>query len=174
MENFSPEFLDVLASNGVSQKFQSDTILFKKNDIDLSPEGGETMIYFVESGILEVFVESYKNTESHNQVMKTLEQGDCLGIFGFFFNQPRNASARVKTESYLLCYKRENFIKLLKKFPNDYERYCMMRDKVLNENDLTSLKMNCYVCNKYYHTYTHCPKVHYVPDKDRIHQSLIY
>jgi hypothetical protein len=67
-----------------------------------------------------------------------------------------------------LSIKREKFINLLKEFPDDYEKFIMIKDKILLENELDFLDVKCYACESKKHLINECNYVHFVPNYTKI------
>ena len=44
----------------------------------------------------------------------------------------------------------------------------MIKDKLLLYNDYEAINKNCFSCRKFNHTIEECPKLHFVPDKEKI------
>ncbi len=62
--------------------------------------------------------------------MKKLAAGDSFGIQQFFTGQSRNFEIRAVEFTTLLTVKRKEFMTLLSDFPEDYEKFCYIRDAV--------------------------------------------
>lgn len=57
--------------------------------------------------------------------------------------------AKAATDCNVFLLKRKNFIQLLKKFPDDYEHYRQMYDKIKINNNLQPLQsVFCNLCKK--------------------------
>lgn len=63
---------------------------------------------------------------------------------------------------YYLC--RADFLEVLKRYPRDYELYCMLRDVITQGVDAQNEQLNCYTCQQPGHFATVCPVTHFVPD----------
>ena len=50
----------------------------------------------------------------------------------------------------------------------------MIKDKLLLYNDYTAINKNCFSCRKFNHTIEECPKLHFVPDKEKIIKKFNY
>ncbi|EWS76666.1 cation channel family protein (macronuclear) [Tetrahymena thermophila SB210] len=65
--------------------------------------------------------------------------------------------------SQLVYFTNEDFINTLKIFPQEYEKYSMLKDNMIFQEKFIDLK--CYCCNQYGHSTDKCPMVHHIPDK---------
>lgn len=50
----------------------------------------------------------------------------------------------------------------------------MIKDKVELNNDFSCINKKCFGCRQFSHIIEQCPKVHYVPNKERIIKTHIY
>lgn len=111
-----------------------------------------------------------------------------FGEFEFFSNCPYLDSA--KSDSFTSVYKisLKNFIQILKMYPEQYvtfeflqnfiiykEKFCFIKDKLLLNNDFTSLSSPCFSCGGETHNFYKCPLTTYAAKKsiliDRVNLS---
>lgn len=64
-----------------------------------------------------------------------LKRGDIIGQQSFFSDNPKSLHAMSKDYSSLLYVDKDNFLKIIKQFPNDYEKFCHLSDKLVIYND---------------------------------------
>lgn len=81
---------------------------------------------------------------------------------------PRTAFAKSIGSTALLKINKREFLKLLKDYPNDYEKFCMIRDHALVNNNYSFFKTKCYNCEKSGHLVNTCPRLHFIPQKEHI------
>ena len=103
-----------------------------------------------------------------HRVFKTLSPHSSFGEFAFITGNPHTFTARSKDCSSLVQINREEFLELLDKFPEDKERFIMIRDSLLFYNDFELSNLKCESCGKANHLIRQCPFVTYSPDKDFI------
>ena len=60
------------------------------------------------------------------QVVATLEDGDCFGEIALMMDRPRNATLRAVTPSVVLTLDRQNFQRLLRDSPRMQERISVL------------------------------------------------
>ena len=63
--------------------------------------------------------------------------------------------------STLLRIKFEDFLEILSYFPEDYHKYCYIRDKINLYNNYNDLVIKCYSCNSSDHIINDCPLLHH-------------
>ncbi|KAL4498459.1 hypothetical protein ABPG72_013265 [Tetrahymena utriculariae] len=136
----------------------------------LQQSQSETAFYIVEKGNIQLYTKCFKYAmeEVTTKPIKELKKGDLFGEFSFFTEKPRCASAKSLGPCSILSIKKKDFIKLLKEFPSDYEIYCQIHDEIVNNDNLNSLQIKCYSCDRYGHITQKCNKVHYQPDKEAV------
>ncbi|KAL4448668.1 hypothetical protein ABPG74_012757 [Tetrahymena malaccensis] len=136
----------------------------------LQQSQSETPFYIVEKGSIQLYTKCFKYAieEVTTKPIKELKKGDLFGELSFFTEKPRCASAKSLGPCSVLSIKKKDFIKLLKEFPSDYEIYCQIHDEIVNNNNLNSLQIKCYSCDRYGHITQKCNKVHYQPDKEAV------
>lgn len=67
----------------------------------------------------------------------------------------------------LYCLPHEKFTEVLKDpdFADDYENYCMLRDKLLHDKVKDEIVTICVSCGSHSHSVDSCPLVTYVPNR---------
>ncbi|EGR33071.1 hypothetical protein IMG5_062490 [Ichthyophthirius multifiliis] len=128
----------------------------------------DNQIYFIEKGKVEICI-NYRNPclrkEKAQTKMYQLTSGDNFGELGFFTGLGRNFTIITQSFCSLLTIKRADFIQLLQEFPEDYEKFCYIRDMILYQNDYQKLGLKCFCCLKQNHLIDQCPIIHYIPNK---------
>ena len=134
--------------------FPEEEIFFEDDDENLS-------VYFVMKGKVELYTES-------GVILKELGVGELFGEIGFFTGKPRNISAKTKDFTTLFSINRNEFMDILKKHSDDFEKFCMIRDQIMLYDNLFPLKIRCFCCNQIGHLAHNCTLVHFQPDKEKV------
>ncbi|EAR85432.2 cyclic nucleotide-binding domain protein (macronuclear) [Tetrahymena thermophila SB210] len=187
---YSEEFIEKVCLNFSKQKFSKGEIIFKPFQKEQ-----DQCFYFIDDGEIDLFSESpsiqyqtdnYLTGEddkdnskedkektlldlnSNVQILKTLEKNQYFGEICFYTNGVRKLGAICKKNSRCFVIQRSKFIKLLKKYPKDYELFCKIRDKLIIDNNGYIVGTACYSCNQYNHTFQNCYLLQQKFDKEKI------
>ncbi|EAR88402.3 cation channel family protein (macronuclear) [Tetrahymena thermophila SB210] len=148
--------------------FIMEEVLVNPNEIIISEqEQDDSSIYFIQSGIIEIYQHSIQKQKKVN-VIKILKKGQIFGELSFFSGIPRQASARSVNLSTLYKIRRDQFIEILKENTEDFERFKMMQDQIIFQNKLTSIHVECFSCKKIGHIAIQCPRTHKIKDQQLI------
>ena len=137
---------------------------FPEETIESESEEVETSIFFVMKGRVEL----YYTTNNNDLVVSELEVGTHFGEKSFFTGNHRKVKARSKDFTTLFSINRNDFIKILEKNPDDYDKFCMIRDHVLLYNNCAPMKLRCFCCSQTDHLVSACSLVHFLPDKEKV------
>lgn len=116
----------------------------------------------------------FESSYSKSSIFKTLTPNMCFGELSFITGNPHDFSARSAECSQLLKISREDFIETLQEFPEDKERFMMVRDSLIFYNDYELSNLCCYSCGKSNHLIKNCPYITFSPDNDFIIKKETY
>jgi len=80
-----------------------------------------------------------------------LQSGDYFGELSFITGREENEGAYVEDVCTLYSLERNTFLKIIKEFEKDFEAFCMIRDKIDVNQNLSSLSTKCFSCDRYRH-----------------------
>ncbi|KAL4495023.1 hypothetical protein ABPG72_015723 [Tetrahymena utriculariae] len=166
-ENFSPQIVIKTIPLIKEMRFTPEEIIFDEEKIDCF----EGSIYFIEKGRVEICsYYSHPRAKRQQMVNKIIElkSGNSFGQISFFTGKKRTFSVRSLDFCRLLVVRRQDFIQLLQEYPDDYEKFCMIKDSVLQYNDTSIIKTVCYACKSSTHLISECPYIHFLPNKDHL------
>ena len=103
-----------------------------------------------------------------------LKIGQTFGELSFFSDQARSCNARSIDFTTAYIIKREEFLKLLKKHPLDYEKFCQMSDNINNYEKNNELFLKCAGCQSQNHTILQCPNLFYIPKREIVISKYVY
>ncbi|KAL4483975.1 hypothetical protein ABPG72_013981 [Tetrahymena utriculariae] len=161
-DNFSPEILKRTVPLIKEFRCTPEEIIYFEGETD------EGCIYFIEKGSVEIYIDISTGTKEQFKPLKQLKKGDNFGAIGFFTGQHRTQSVRSLEFTTLLMIKRDEFLQILQEFPQDYERFCYLRDKIMIFRDYQKLGLRCYSCRSFNHQLNDCPYLHYVANRHKV------
>lgn len=137
----------------------------------------------IEKGEIEIINENC----SPSLVIKTLKvflpktlhkpftkAGELIGAFSFFSNFARESSIRSKGFSTLFEIKRSDFLSIVKTSPEDFEKFMMIREKMMIYSDYKETLLTCLGCRKPTHLLDKCPFLHFIPDSRFLINRSLY
>ena len=161
--NFSESMLRCLMYKMKEIRFNPEDMIFSENIPD------DCEIYFILKGKVQISISSI-NRHNSRLSLTTLNKGDVFGEMAFFTGKARIASAQSKDFCSLLYIRREDFLNVLAKFPEDYEKLCLIKDQIMISHNYNSINMSCYSCKQFDHLITNCPLLHYSNTKRHLHK----
>ncbi|KAL4488002.1 hypothetical protein ABPG72_009340 [Tetrahymena utriculariae] len=143
-------------------------VLVNPNEVIIcEQEQDDQSIYFVQSGIIEIYQQKIQKENKVN-IIKVLRDGQVFGELSFFSGLQRQSSARSVNLSTLYKIRRDIFIEILKDNVEDFERFKMIQDQIVFSNELSSVHIECYNCKNVGHLVIQCPKIHLIKDQQLI------
>ena len=127
-------------------------------------------MFIVTKGELEHIYENENNIKS----IKSLKYGDIFGTRSFFTDDPRENSIRSKNFSTLLEIKKSDFLSVIRKNKEDFEKYSFLKDEIKLYNNYKPTQIKCLSCDKQYHLYGDCPLIHFKPNPDFIVKRYLH
>jgi len=160
-DNFSDQFLSNLIKLMKEQTFMKNDIIFKENN------QSDHLLYFLISGEIELF---HFIDEEHKPISlrRLNEKQATFGEYSFLTGLDHIYSAKALKYTKVYSISRQNFLKVLKEYPNDFEKYCELRDKIKIYGNYQELNLRCILCNKKDHINTNCNLIHYIPNRELI------
>ena len=156
-ENFSEDFIETLMLRAKEVCYAPEELIYHQNDLE------EQCIYFIIKGKIEIYLDFRQKRVQ----MACLGQGKSFGEKEFVVGNTREFCVRSLECTRLIYVKRRDFLEVLKFFPEDKERFLMIKDRIAMNigNDLGEI---CYFCENKGHRISKCPYVSYHPQKQLI------
>ncbi|CAD8051279.1 unnamed protein product [Paramecium primaurelia] len=166
---FSEKMIKCLLGQMEEQSFSPEERIITINQID------DGCLYVITKGEIELIFEGMNNLNERykRNSLKYLSQGDFFGELSFFTGEPRKCTAISRGFTKVFKIKRENFLKILSSFPNDYEKFCEVKHQ-LKQGDFSSLQISCYSCQSNSHLIDSCNYLHFCADKEAILKKELY
>ncbi|KAL4465504.1 hypothetical protein ABPG72_009442 [Tetrahymena utriculariae] len=161
--NYSKQSILKLSLHVKEKMFAPGEILFEQGDQD-------GRLYYIIKGECEFYLKSREGSKNFLQLnlfQQTNQQ--FFGYKGFISGIPRELSCRSKNVSHVFYIQREDLINILKQDPQDYEKFCKIKDQFLFYTN--SLGELCFACKNFGHTLTQCNRIHYVKNRSLLIQK---
>ncbi|CAD8065068.1 unnamed protein product [Paramecium sonneborni] len=166
---FSEKMIKCLLGQMEEQSFSPEERIITINQID------DGCLYIITKGEIELIFEGMNslNDRVKKNSLKFLTTGDFFGELSFFTGEPRKCTAISRGFTKVFKINRENFLKVLSSFPNDYEKFCEVKHQ-LKQGDFSSLQISCYSCQSNQHLMDSCNYLHFCVDKEAILKKELY
>ncbi|KAL4491975.1 hypothetical protein ABPG72_008396 [Tetrahymena utriculariae] len=151
--NFSEICLDELSQQIKEINLVPDEYLYQAGE-------QSDLIYFVLSGEFTVIPKD----DQVNRVLSVVKKGSLIGQYEFISQIQREFSVKSRDFCNVAAIDYQSFIKVLQKYPKDYEKFCYIKDNIqfcccLNETDI-----KCSFCQVNDHTINYCKKYQFIPN----------
>ncbi|KAL4507037.1 hypothetical protein ABPG72_001830 [Tetrahymena utriculariae] len=146
--NFNSDVIDALALRVKEQKFVAEEYIFQEREHD-------DKIYILVQGELELV--SMENGRTYT-LLKKYKKEEVIGEEEFFNEYlKRQYSLKACNSSLVAFLTRRDFYEVLQDYPEQYEFYRQLKDKIMLFNQHQTLGIKCIICDKYSHKYDNCP-----------------
>ena len=150
--NFSEDFIDALMLRVKEVSYAPEELIYHQNETE------EHSIYFIIRGKVEI----YQDMRNKQLQLTRLTQGKSFGEKEFILGTPHEFSVRSLECTRLIYVKRKDFIEVLQNFPEDKEKFLMIKDKMALGNSFIE---TCFFCESKNHSISFCPFIGYHPKK---------
>ncbi|CAD8084162.1 unnamed protein product [Paramecium sonneborni] len=153
-QNFSIQLQQNLLKKVYSLQLQPEQII----DLD----NNNIQFYFVDEGEIDVLIES-------GQIIRKAKKDDIFGLKNLFVGNIIQIN-KLKSVGFtkLLVLSRNDFLQELKDFPNDYEKFCHIKDDLIYNYRSSYIPKYCESCQSSEHEVNNCTMLHFIPQKDLI------
>ncbi|CAD8103191.1 unnamed protein product [Paramecium sonneborni] len=159
-KNFSEELRNALFKS-IKRKIIPPQVAFS-TEFD-----NQQHLCFVEQGLIV-----YQNPEN-KQKFKTnavINQGQFFCVNDFIINNPQMDLFKSIGYTSLLILSKSDFIKTLKDYPDDFQKYCQLKEN-LNLSYMPPILENgqfCPACQNFRHSLNRCTQVLFVPNREAV------
>ncbi|KAL4474474.1 hypothetical protein ABPG72_016152 [Tetrahymena utriculariae] len=144
--NFSERLIQNIYRIVEEKQYQIDEKIFE--------EGQKSdKLYVIIKGQVQIVLQGRHN-------LKTMSEGEVLGLSEFFLQQPYQFSAKASRNTQFAIIKYDDFVKLAAEHKQDQEIYCEIRDTVLLNNSLNKIQgIVCESCGQTDHIFQNCQMI---------------
>ncbi|CAD8180991.1 unnamed protein product [Paramecium pentaurelia] len=150
--------------------FKAELIKSLKRKI-LPPEtlvAQKNQLVYIEQGKIDLY-----GDRKCNMKLASFSKGTTLGLISFLLDCDKPETYKSHGFSLVMTLSQKKFLKILTKYPADYEIYCQIKDYLIfNGNETSIFPRSCYICKSNQHYSKDCPQVHYVADREKIIKQL--
>ncbi|CAK56672.1 unnamed protein product (macronuclear) [Paramecium tetraurelia] len=162
-KTFSLKFKQHLLLVMEEQSFSPEERIITLNQQD------DNSLYIITKGEVEIV---FEGTNQNGDVLQRnslqwLKAGDYFGEISFITGKLRSASAIARGFVRVFKIKREQLLKLLTLFPNEYEKFCCLKDQLMMKQAVASA-ISCYSCKSDQHLINECHFHHYCADMESL------
>ncbi|CAD8172860.1 unnamed protein product [Paramecium octaurelia] len=177
---FKNHFSDQLKNKLVRQIKQ--TVIQPENIVEFDQifptlPNGQIFMCFIEHGEMQILIQNDQkdSSYSHQQVsvISKVGKGNSLGVYSFISGQKSTEKFRSLGFTKSLLLSRDDFLKILPDYPEDYERFRNIHDGLLFNQDYIQ-HMKCFSCQSSTHRVMNCPLLHYVSDREFIIKKHLF
>jgi hypothetical protein len=97
-----------------------------------------------------------------------MKEGEYFGLEQMLTNKSPECDLKSGDFTILYCLKFDDFLAAFDspEFLEDFDIFCMLKDKMTFYHKLEDLMLKCYSCNSNQHLVYKCPQITYIPNKD--------
>ncbi|CAK61372.1 unnamed protein product (macronuclear) [Paramecium tetraurelia] len=134
---------------------------------------GEYHLCYIEQGIL---LYQHRDGKQRSKINSHISHGRFICVKDFLLQSQDRELFKAAGYVSLLMLSKSDFLETLKDFPEDFQKYCQLRDQlILNlDQDLIKEGQFCPVCNKTDHQLDQCSQVQLIPNKELVLKRHIY
>ncbi|CAK93714.1 unnamed protein product (macronuclear) [Paramecium tetraurelia] len=129
--------------------------------------GNQQHLCFVEQGFI---VYQHPERKQRSKMNAVINQGQFFCVNNFITNNPQVDLFKAIGYASLLVLSKSDFIETLKDFPEDFQKYCQLKDNITLSYAPPTLENGvfCPACQNFKHPLNRCPQVQYVPNREAV------
>ncbi|CAD8100391.1 unnamed protein product [Paramecium primaurelia] len=134
---------------------------------------GEYNLCYIEQGIL---LYQHQDGKQRSKINSHISHGRFICVKEFLLHSQDRELFKAAGYVSLLMLSKSDFLETLKDFPEDFQKYCQLRDQLILNLDQQLIKEGqfCPVCNKIDHQLNQCPQVQLIPNKELVLKRHAY
>ncbi|KAL4461439.1 hypothetical protein ABPG74_016063 [Tetrahymena malaccensis] len=123
---------------------------------DLSQDNS---LIFIVQGKLEITKSIDQFQEEKQTKIFSSKKNGVVGAYHFFTGLNRDYNIKSLDFTKIIKIKRENFINSISNFEKDFQTFCQIKDRLINDGNFQDINHACLYCNQKTHLETQCPFV---------------
>ncbi|CAD8198652.1 unnamed protein product [Paramecium pentaurelia] len=128
---------------------------------------GQQHLCFVEQGVL---LYQHKDRKQRSKMNASVHQGQFFCVREFLMQTPEYEIFKAQSYVSLLILSKQDFLETLRDFPDDFQKYCQLRDSYSLENENCQIQFSsfCPACNNFDHSLKSCCQIQLILNKEVI------
>ncbi|CAD8187429.1 unnamed protein product [Paramecium pentaurelia] len=129
--------------------------------------GNQQHLCFVEQGYI---VYQHPERKQRSKMNAVINQGQFFCVNDFITNNPQVDLFKAIGYASLLVLSKSDFIETLKDYPEDFQKYCQLKDNITLSYVPPTLENGvfCPACQNFKHPLNKCPQVQFVPNREAV------
>ncbi|KAL4494053.1 hypothetical protein ABPG72_016009 [Tetrahymena utriculariae] len=168
-KHFSYGFLQLLAQFITEKKYLEDDLLYHQED-----QEEDQYLYYVEHGEVQLYYDMQFYNNGQGIPIQSIEQGNFIGLYEFFSGEKKHESARCVELTNVFAVSRNDFLQIIKNFPEDYQKYVKLKDQMVYQKNYKLFGIKCFLCDKEDHLSHQCVEVQLKKDALKKHQMQLH
>ncbi|KAL4465902.1 hypothetical protein ABPG74_004139 [Tetrahymena malaccensis] len=168
-KHFSYGFLQLLAQFITEKKYLEDDLLYHQED-----QEDDQYLYYVEQGEVQLYYDMQFYNNGQGIPIQSVQQGNFIGLYEFFSGEKKHESARCIELTNVFAVSRNDFLQIIKNFPEDYQKYVDLKDQMVYQKNYKLFGIKCFLCDKEDHLSHQCVEVQLKKDALKKHQMQLH
>ncbi|CAD8116581.1 unnamed protein product [Paramecium sonneborni] len=128
---------------------------------------GQQHLCFVEQGVL---LYQHKDRKQRSKMNASVCQGQFFCVKEFLTQTSEYEIFKAQSYVSLLILSKQDFLETLQDFPDDFQKYCQLRDLYQLENESCQIQFGsfCPACYKFDHSLRNCSQIQLILNKEVI------
>lgn len=163
--NFSEEFLKNIVFKMKQKICMPDESIFVEGQID-------DKMYFLTQGKAQVYFDN-KSKDNNEKIIYSIEAGETLCEINLITKEEYKYCCKSTEFSTFYTLSLKDFFQSLSHFPEDKEKYHMIKDSILLNNNYDYFYKKCKLCQCSFHLTEKCNFITYQPHQQKILYKLL-
>lgn len=163
--NFSDKFLENLVFKIKQKICMPDESLFVEGEID-------DKMYFLTQGKAQIYFDN-KSKNNNENVIYSIKSGETLCEINLFSKEELKYCCKSTEFSTFYSISLKDFLQTLNNFPEDKEKYHMIKDSIFLNNNYDYFYKKCKLCQCTFHLTEKCNFITYRPLPQKILYKLL-
>lgn len=162
--NFTEEFLQNIVFKMKSKLYSPEEIVFQEGEIN-------PCLFFITQGSVKLFYDN-KNQGKKEAPIYTCSKGETFGEFNLIANQEYKYTCKSNEFASIYSISRKDLLEELDKFPEDKEKYLMIKDSINLYENYELIYKRCKLCGTPFHPTEKCHFIVFQAHKEKLFYKI--